>query len=310
MMKDTDSLIFDAPDSVLRLILAEGQARVVMCRTTRLTQEAVAIHQASDVAATAMGRLLSAGALMGSLMDGEEDSLTLSVAGDGPAGRLMVVARQGSLKIALDQPQLELPALEDGRQDVAGYIGKRGKLTVVRDSGAGEPHIGISNLVSGELGMDLAEYFAMSEQTPSLVALGCLVQEGVVLSAGGILIQALPGCSDRVLDQLELREPFFSGISREIYDRSLMTLAGAWFEGLDLQVMEEQPLALRCDCSREKMEKALIALGRADLEEIAASGEETRMTCHFCRACHSFSAQRVREILSEKGQEGAQDAVH
>lgn len=293
-------LVYDAPDSILRLTIGHNQARVLFCRATRLTQAAVDIHQASDVAATTMGRLLSAGAMISSLMDGENNALTVSVAGDGAGGRMTMVAHGGDLKIALDQPQAELPLQADGKQDVAGFVGSRGKLTVIKDSGLGEPHIGISNLVSGELGMDFAEYFTMSEQTPSLVALGCLVQEGTVLSAGGILIQAMPGCRESVIEQLELREPFFAGISREIYDRSLMELAALWFEGMDMQVMKEEPLRLRCDCSREKMEKALITLGRTDLEEIAAENETTTMTCHFCRSEHHFSPERIREILADK----------
>ncbi len=293
-------LIYDAPDSVLRLTIAHNQARVLFCRATALTQAAVDIHRASDVAATAMGRLLSAGAMISSLMDGEDSALTVSVAGDGAGGRMTVVAHGGDLKIAVDNPQAEFSPLSEGKQDVAGFVGSRGKLTVIKDSGLGEPHIGISNLVSGELGMDFAEYFTMSEQTPSLVALGCLAQDGIVLSAGGILIQAMPGCQESVIEQLELREPFFAGISREIYDRSLMELASLWFDGMDMQVMKEEPLRLRCDCSREKMEKALIALGRTDLEEIAAGDETTTMTCHFCRTEHHFSPKRIREILADK----------
>ena len=293
-------IIYDAPDSVLRLTIAQNQARVLLCRTTRLVQEAADIHQATDVAATAMGRLLSSGAMLSSLMDGDSDALTVSVAGDGAGGRMTVVAHGNDLKIAVDFPQAELPPLADGRQDVAGFVGSKGKLTVIKDTGLGEPHIGISNLVSGELGMDFAEYFTMSEQTPSLVALGCLTQAGLVLSAGGILIQALPGCRESVIEQLEIREPFFAGISREIFDRSLMELASLWFEGMDMAVMKEEPLRLRCDCSREKMEKALIALGRADLEEIAAADEMTSMTCHFCRTEHQFSPDRIREILAQK----------
>lgn len=308
-MSDRDQLIYKDPDSVLRLSLMGGEARVTLCRATRATQQAVDIHAASDVAAAAIGRLLAASAMMAALMDGDDDTLTLAVAGDGPAGRLTVVARGEDLKIALDRPQAELPPRPDGRQDVAGYIGRHGRLSVVRDTGEGEPHVGISDLVSGELGEDFAEYYAQSEQTPSLVALGCLAQQGVVLSAGGILIQALPGCSERTLDQLELREPFFAGISREIYDRSLGELAALWFDGMEMEVLEEKGLRLRCDCSRDKMEKALIALGRADLEEIASTGEDTVMTCHFCRAQHSFSPQRLRELLDAREGED-RDALH
>lgn len=294
-----DGLIYQDADSLLRFTLAGGEARVFMCRVTRAAQQAADIHGASDVAAAAMGRLLAMGGLMTGSLEEEEESLTLMVSGDGPSGRMTLVARPEKLKITVDQPQIDLPLRADGKQDVSGYLGKAGKLTVIRDSGRGEPHIGISNLVSGELGQDFAEYFAMSEQTATLVALGCLNQQGKVLSAGGILIQALPGCSEQVISQLELREPFFRGISREIYDRSLVQLAQGWFDGLEPQGMLEVPLHLQCDCSRERMERALIALGEAELRQIAQSQEDTQMVCHFCRSQHSFSPERIAELLAQ-----------
>lgn len=292
-------LVYKDADSLLRFTIAEGQARVFMCRVTMAAQQAADIHQASDVATTAMGRLLAAGALMSGSLEEEQESLTLVVAGDGPGGRLTLVARPGRLKITVDEPQIDLAIRSDGKQDVAGFVGKVGKLTVIRDSGRGEPHIGISNLVSGELGLDFAEYFAMSEQTPSLVALGCLNQAGQVLAAGGILIQAMPGCSEGVIQQLEMREPFFRGISREIYDRSLRELADSWFEGLSPQFSQESPIKLQCDCSRRRMEQALVALGRQELEEIARSQEDTQMVCHFCRTSHQFSPARIAQLLAE-----------
>lgn len=304
-----DGLIYPDQDSLLRFTLAGGEARVFMCRVTRAAQQAADIHQASDVAAAAMGRLLAAGGLMSGSLEEEDESLTLTVSGDGPAGRMTLVARPGRLKITVDHPQVDLVLRADGRQDVSGYLGRTGKLTVIRDSGRGEPHVGISDLVSGELGQDFAQYFAMSEQTATLVALGCLNQQGKVLSAGGILIQALPGCGEQTISQLEIREPFFRGISREIYDRSLKELADGWFEGLSPEGMAETPLLLRCDCSRERMERALIALGAAELQQIAENREDTEMVCHFCRARHSFSPKRIGELLaSARGKEGAQGA--
>lgn len=295
-----NDLIFNEADGLLRMLIKGGQARVLMCRTTRLTQQAADIHAASDVAAAAMGRLLSGSAMLFGSVEDEEGSVTVTVAGDGLGGRMTVVGHHGGdLKIAVENPQIELPVREDGKQDVSGFVGREGRLTVVRDKGAGEPYIGIANLVSGELGLDFAEYFTMSEQTPSLVALGCLNQNGVVLSAGGILIQALPGCGLDVIEELEKREPFFRGISRELYDRPMRQLAEFWFQGMDLEIVSEEPLRLKCDCSRGKMAKALYSLGREELLEMAAEGRDTEMACHFCRSTHSFTPQEILAMAEQ-----------
>ena len=294
-------MIFNEPDGLLRMLIKGGQARVLMCRTTRLTQEAADIHKASDVAAAAMGRMLSGSAMLFGSVTDEEGSVTVTVAGEGTGGRMTVVGHHGGdLKIAVENPQAELPVREDGKQDVSGFVGTQGRLTVVRDKGVGEPYIGIANLVSGELGLDFAEYFTMSEQTPSLVALGCLNQYGVVLSAGGILIQALPGCGMDVIEELEKREPFFRGISRELYDRSMKDLAEFWFQGMDLEIIGHEPLRLKCDCSRERMARALYSLGKEELLEMAAEGRAIDMSCHFCRATHSFTAEEVLEMAREQ----------
>ncbi len=299
-----EDLIYHQPDTMLRLILGGDQARVFFCRTTRMTQQAADIHMASDVATSAMGRLLSAAAMLSAMIKEDKGSVTVTTRGDGVGGRLTVVGRGGELKIAVDNPQADLPLNKAGKQDVGGFVGRNGQLTVIKDMGKGEPYIGISNLVSGELGQDFAEYFTMSEQTPSLVALGCLNQNGVVLSAGGILIQALPGCDQALIDQLELREPFFAGVSREIFDMGLRELAANWFDGLEMQVLSEEPLTLRCDCSPQRMESALQALGLEELREIARDEQDTVMTCHFCRREHRITPQRVGALLAQKEAEG------
>lgn len=295
----TDQLIYPGGDSLLRMTLMGGQARVLMARTTRMAQEAADIHRASDTAACAIGRLLPVCAMMGGLIKDKKGRLTVSVTGNGAGGRMTCGVQENRLKIALTKPQVELPRLEDGRLDVAGFIGGKGQLVVVKDYGAGEPFTSLSALVSGELGEDFAHYFTVSEQTPSLVALGCLNDAGTVLSSGGILIQAMPGCMDKTISALELRIPFFANISREIYDRSLRTLAESWLRDMDLQILGEETLELRCDCSREKMLRALGAMGRDELEDIRSSGEKTVMTCHFCRTERVFDTAEVAMLLDE-----------
>ncbi len=295
----SNNIIHKDKDSLLRFTLKNGQARVLMARTTRLAQEASDIHQASDTCIAALGRVLPICAMMGGLIKEEAGRLTVTVAGDGAGGRITCGVQANKLKISVENPQVELPLTPDDRLDVASFIGSKGQLVVVKDFDKGEPFVSISHLVSGELGEDFAQYFTASEQVPSLVALGCLNQEGIVLSSGGILIQAMPGCTDQVITDLENRIPFFANISREIYDRSLMELAKSWFADFDPDFLGEEALELKCDCSWEKMRRALVSLGAKELEEILASGEPAVLTCHFCRTQRSYDENEIANILKE-----------
>ena len=295
----TNQLIHQDKDSLLRLMLNDGEVRVMMVRATRMTQEAANIHQASDTATAAIGRVLPVCAMMGGLIKEEEGRLTVSISGDGAGGRITCGVQNNRLKIAVENPQAELPKLQDDRFDVAGFIGREGQIVVVKDFKGGEPFSSICRLVSGELGEDFAHYFTVSEQVPSLVALGCLNQDGVVLSAGGILIQAMPGCSNKTIAELELRIPFYANISREIYDRSLMQLATAWFADFEPTFLGEEEIVLQCDCSREKMRRALAALGEEDLKDMLHAGEPAQLTCHFCRTERSFTPDDISAILKE-----------
>lgn len=296
----SQELIMKDPDSLLRLTLMKGEARVLMARTTRMTQEAAQIHQASDTCIASMGRLLPACAMLGGLIKEQEGRLTVTVAGDGAGGRLTCGAQNGQLKIAVDHPQAELPKREDGKWDVAGFVGREGSLMVVKDFKKGEPYTSISRLVSGELGEDFAAYCTYSEQVPSIVSLGCLNEAGTVLSSGGILVQAMPGCQESTIRALEMMIPFFANISRESYDRSLRQLAETWFSDFSPEFLGEEELRLRCDCSREKMRAALVALGENELSDIVEKDEPVTITCHFCRAERSFSPEEVASILHKE----------
>ena len=295
----SQSIVHPDPDSLLRFTLNGGEARVLMVRSTAMTQDAALIHQASDTAIAALGRVLPVCAMMGGLIKEQAGRLTVSIAGDGVGGRITCGVQANKLKISVEHPQADLPPREDGKMDVAGFVGSSGRLVVVKDFDKGEPFTSISHLVSGELGEDFANYFTVSEQVPSLVALGCLNQDGVVLSSGGILIQAMPGCPDRTIQDLELRIPFFANISREIYDRSLMELAKSWFQDFSPQFLGEEGLSLQCDCNREKMRRALASLGREDLREILESGEPTALTCHFCRPQREFTSEDIADLHKE-----------
>ena len=260
-------------DRVIRLQLMDGEARVLFLETTDMVQRAADIHNATPVCIAAMGRLMTGTAMLGVVMKGEEESVTVTIKGDGPMGSLVAVANHGDLKVCADDPQVELPLREDGKLDVGGAVGHEGRMSVVKDLGLREPYIGQCELVSGELGIDFANYFTFSEQQPSLVALGVLVNGETVLKAGGLLIQPLPGCSEETLSALELRSPMFADVSREMTMASMEELLEGWFRGLKPEVLEEMPLRYHCGCSRERMERALISLGRRELGALIEEGQ-------------------------------------
>ena len=180
-------------DRVIRLQLMDGEARVLFLETTEMAQRAADIHHSTPVCTAAMGRLMTGTAMLGVMMKGENESVTVTIKGDGPMGTLVAVANHGDLKVYADDPQVELPPREDGKLDVGGAIGHEGRMSVVKDLGLREPYIGQCELVSGELGIDFANYYTASEQSPSLVALGVLVNGDVVLKAGGLLAYTREG---------------------------------------------------------------------------------------------------------------------
>ena len=289
--------IIKHPDEILQIDLGGGQARVLLCSSTDMAQECADIHGASPVAAAALGRLMTGTAMMGIMLKGDEESVTVTMKGGGPMGTLMAVADHGDVRAYADDPTVELPLREDGKLDVGGAVGRDGRMTVVRDLGGGKQYIGQSEIVSGEIAMDFANYFTVSEQQPSLVALGVRIHEGTVLQAGGILIQPLPDCPEEMIEQLELRSPMFADISRELAYGTLDELTEDWFRGLEPKILERTPIRYRCSCSRERMEKALVSLGRKDLQSLIDEGQGAELSCHFCHRKHFFTTEQLTELL-------------
>ncbi|MBR6668046.1 MAG: Hsp33 family molecular chaperone HslO [Clostridia bacterium] len=284
-------------DEILRGTLMDGQVRIMMCETTAMAQRAADIHHATPVCTAAMGRLMTATSMLGVMMKGDNESVTVNIKGGGPMGTVVAVANHGDIKVCADDPLVELPLREDGKLNVGAAIGKDGYMTVIKDLGLREPYIGQIELVSGELGIDFANYYTVSEQQPSLVALGVLVAGDTVLKAGGLLIQPLPGCPDEVIDQIELRSPMFSDISREMTFAPKEELLEDWFRGMDLQILERAPLRYHCACSRYRMEKALISLGRRELQTIIDEDTGAELGCHFCHSQYAFSTDDLKELL-------------
>lgn len=284
-------------DEMLRMTLMGGQARVMLCETTALCQRAADIHSATPVCTAALGRLLTGTAMLGVMMKGEGESVTVTIHGDGPMGTLVAVANHGDVKVTAGNARVELPLKDNGKLDVGGAIGHSGRMSVVKNLGLREPYVGQIELVSGELGIDFANYFTVSEQQPSLVALGVLVSGDVVLKAGGLLIQPLPGCEESTLQQLELRSPMFADISRELTFASKEQLAEDWFRGMEIELLERTPLRYHCACSRERMEKALISIGRRDLQSLIDEDQGAELGCHFCHSRYAFTTEELRALL-------------
>lgn len=286
-------------DQMLQIDLCGGQVRVMFCETTETVQKCADLHAATPVCTAALGRLIAGTSMLGIMMKGEKESVTVTVKGGGPMGTLMAVADHGKLRAYADDPQVEIPLRADGKLDVGGAVGRSGRLIVIKDLGLKENYIGQSELVNGEIAMDLAQYFTVSEQQPSLVALGVLVNGETVLKAGGILIQPLPGCPDDIIDQLELRSPLFADISREMTFAPIEQLCEDWFRGMNPVILERTPIVYSCTCSRERMEQVLISLGKAELQQMIDEGKGAELTCQFCRARHSFSTEELTELLKE-----------
>ncbi len=285
-------------EEMLHISLMNGEARALLCESTQMVQRAADIHNTTPVCAAALGRLMTGTAMLGVMMKGEQESVTVTIKGDGPMGTLVAVAHGGTVKAYADDPQVELPLREDGKLDVGGAVGHHGRMSVVKDLGLREPYVGQINLVSGELAMDFANYFTVSEQQPSLVSLGVLTSGNAVLKAGGLLIQPLPGCSEETLSQLELRTPMFADISRELTFDSPEGLMAGWFKGMEPKILDRTPIAWGCSCSRERMEKTLISLGRKELTELSEDPQGAELSCHFCHSHYQFTPAELKELLA------------
>ena len=286
-------------DEMLQIDLCGGQVRVMLCETTETVQKCADIHGTTPVCTAALGRLLTGTAMLGIMMKGEKETVTVTIKGDGPMGTLVAVADHGKVKACADDPKVELPLREDGKLDVGGAVGHSGRMSVIKDLGMKKNYIGQCELVSGEIAMDFANYFTVSEQQPSLVALGVLVNGNAVLKAGGLLIQPMPGCPDDVIDQLELRSPMFADISREMTFAPIGQLCEDWFRGMEPRILERTPLGYRCTCSRRRMEKALISLGRKELKNLAEEDQGAELVCHFCRKKYQFSKDDLETLIQD-----------
>lgn len=288
-------------DYIVRATAADNQIRAFAATTREMVEFARQAHRTSPTATAALGRLLSAGAMMGVMMKGEKDLLTLQVKADGPLKGITVTAdSKGSVKGFVGNPGVMLPPNARGKLDVAGAVGN-GMLQVIKDMGMKEPYIGQVELQTGELAEDITYYFATSEQVPSSVGLGVLMnRENTVRQAGGFIIQLMPFTDEHVIDVLEQKLSEVTSVTAMLEagmtpEDILQELLG----GFGVEVMEKTECRFACNCSRERVTKALISIGKKELEAMIHDGEPIEMNCHFCGTSYQFGIDELKEILKK-----------
>lgn len=287
-------------DKLIRATANKGDIRIIAAITTGLVNEGTKIHECSATAAAALGRMLTAGSLMGAMLKDKNDKLTLQINGGGEAKGVVVTASSdASVKGYIGNPYVELPANNIGKLDVGGAIGKDGSLLVIRDMGLKEPYVGQVPIYTGEIGDDLAYYFTTSEQTPSAVGLGVLVDTDFSISAaGGFIIQMMPGADELAADLVTYRLQEIPSITELIKKgMSIEEILEYIFEGMDLNIIGSMLPEYKCDCSKEKVEKALISIGKEDLKEIYEDGKEEELKCHFCNKTYKFSHEEIGRLI-------------
>lgn len=285
---------------IVRYITEDGSAFVIAADTTDVIAKAEQIHKTSAVNTAALGRLMTAASMMGDMLKGKEDSITLRLNGGGPAGSIIAVSdSDGNVRGYLQNPVVEIPLNDKGKLDVKGTVGTDGYLFVMKDIGLNEPYVGQTQIVSGEIAEDITNYYATSEQTPTVCALGVLVNPDLTVSAaGGFLIQLLPGCPEDVIDKIEYAmqdiEPVTAMLSKGMTPDEIAKRA---LRNIDIDKLDESKIEYRCNCSKERVEAALISTGRESLQEMADSDNITSVECHFCDKVYHFTPDEIRKLL-------------
>lgn len=287
-------------DQLVRAITAGGGVKAVAVTARELTEQARNIHRTLPTATAALGRTLAAAAMMGNALKEDAASLTLQIKGGGPLGTVLAVSDPlGCVRGYVQNPQTDLPLRPDGKLDVGGAVGCEGTLTVIKDLGMKEPYIGSVGLLGGEIAEDLAAYFVESEQIPTACALGVLVdRDQSVKAAGGYLIQLLPGAGEDVISKVE-GGVLAAGAVTGLLDRGLSPseLLRTVLSDFEVEILETCPITYRCYCSRDRVERALISMGVAELEDMLAQQGGCELGCQFCDETYRFSAQELRELL-------------
>jgi len=290
-------------DYIVRATAAEGLIRAFAAVTTKMVGDAASIHNLSPVASAALGRTLTAAAIMSKMKLASEDNvMTIQIKGDGPLGGIIVASDyESNVRGYVYNPDVDFYLNAEGKLDVGRAVGKHGYMNVIMDLGLKEPYIGYVDLVSGEIGEDIAYYFAKSEQTPSVVALGVLVdKDGSIINAGGYIIQLMPGAGEDIIDYLENKLASTAPVTTLLSEnKSPEDILEILLGEKGLKISDKSNCGFVCNCSRERMERNLISLGREELMDIIEEQHGAELQCHFCNKTYRFSEQELRNLLEQ-----------
>ncbi|MDO5038388.1 Hsp33 family molecular chaperone HslO [Clostridium sp.] len=289
-------------DKIIRGTAKDGMVRFIGGITTNLVNEGTALHECTPVASAALGRMLTAASLMGVQLKSEKEAITLRMNGGGPVNGVTVTAHSnGTVKGFIGNPKVDIPLKENGKLDVSGAIGKNGLLYVIKDMGLKDPYVGQVPIYTGEVAEDLAYYFTVSEQTPSAVALGVLVDKDLsIKAAGGFIIQMMPDADELLADVITYRLQDMKPITALIEEgKTIEDIIKEIFEDMDPKILEEIEPEYKCDCSKERIEKALISIGSKDLNEIYDEGKDEEIVCNFCNKKYKITHDEIGELIEK-----------
>lgn len=290
----------NSEDHILRVTAAKGMIRAFFATTKNTVETAAGIHKTSAVMTAALGRLLTAGAIMGLMLKDDRDLITLNIKGDGPGGGVLVTANhKGRVKGYATDPSADVPNRGPGKLDVGAAMGN-GTLTVIKDMGTKEPFSGTVKLQTGEIADDITYYFLQSEQTPSAVALGVLVDtDYTIRQAGGFIIQLMPGAPDDVIDYLEQQISGITSIT-DLYEQghTLGSVAEMLFGDIGYEILDRVPVSFSCDCTEERVQKALLSIGKEELIKIRDEDGKTTLSCQFCNKEYEFDKEDLDLLIN------------
>lgn len=288
--------------NLIRCITSDGAVMATAVDSTDIVARAEQLHKTSAVVTAALGRLLTAASMMGNMLKGKNDTLTIKIEGDGPSGSLVAAAdSEGNVRGYVMNPVVEIPLKENGKLDVSGAVGTQGSMYVIKDLGLKEPYNGFVPLVSGEIAEDITAYYATSEQIPTVCALGVLVNPDLtVKKAGGYIIQLLPGADDSTIDRLEENVRRAKPVTAMLESgMNIEQIVKEMLSGFETEVLYTEAPEYKCNCSRQRVEKTLVSLGEKELTEMADELPEVEVKCHFCNNKYVFTEKEIKNLIKK-----------